>query len=272
MVNLIRELSRISLFAIVVFYAGINLGISPAHHSQVNREMWLEMLYEANNQEINRVNTQPSELIISELENDSDHAINQLENIIFPPDSGDDNFSLLDSTFSSDSTLNIDSTFSADTIKVDWREIDSTNRVEYFRYTREDEPYVQLDEKKQSKFFVSPSVALIQRTVKIDSTGKIVEIHEKIAGRDAKILLKMPIEDYIEAKLAINERKNWEELGYKYDLRSSKLGLGELITSLTDFEIPLPKVGVLSIFGEPKISLKIGGAVQIHGAWKDNIF
>jgi len=52
MVNLIRELSRISLFAIVVFYAGINLGISPAHHSQVNREMWLEMLYEANNQEI----------------------------------------------------------------------------------------------------------------------------------------------------------------------------------------------------------------------------
>ena len=276
MVNLIRELSRISMFAMVVFYAGINLGISPAYHSQINRAMWLDMLYAANNPEINRVNTQPAELIISEPENDSDHAISQLDNIIFPPDSGEEKSSFLDSTivgsdstFSSDSTLNIDSTFAADTIKVDWREIDSTNRVEYFRYTREDVPYVQLDEKKQSKFFVTPSVMFVQRTVNIDSTGKIVEIREKISGRDTKILLKIPIEDYVEAKLAINERKNWEELGYKYDLRSSKLGLGELITSLTDFEIPLPKVGVLSIFGEPKISLKIGGAVQIHGAWRN---
>ncbi len=169
----------------------------------------------------------------------------------------------------SDSTLTIDSTLAADTIKVDWREIDSTNRVEYFRYTREDEPYVQLDEKKQSKFFVTPSAAIIQRTVNIDSTGKIVEIREKISGQDTKILLKIPIDDYIETKLAINERKNWEELGYKYDLRSSKQGLGELITSLTDFEIPLPKVGVLSIFGKPEMRLKIGGAVQIHGAWRN---
>ncbi len=213
MVKLIRELSRISLFAIVVFYAGINLGSSPAHNSQVNRAMWLDMLYAANDPEINRVNTHPSELIISEPENESDNTISVLDPIIFPPDSGDDNSFLLDSTligddskFSSDSTLTIDSTITADTIKVDWREVDSTNRVEYFHFTREDEPYVQLDEKKQSKFFVTPSTSIVQRTVNIDSTGKIVEIREKISGQDTKILLTMPIEDYIEAKLAINER------------------------------------------------------------------
>jgi len=275
MVNLIRELSRILLLATVVFYAGINLGLSPAQHSQVNRMMWLDMLYAENNPEINQVSTQPSELIISEPEIDSDNTINKLENIIFPPDSDDDNSTFLDSTivggdstFSIDSTLNIDSTLAADTVKVDWREIDSTNRVEYFHYTREDEPYLQLEKKKQSKFFITPSPQFIQRTVNIDSTGKFVEIREKIAGQDTRILLKIPIEDYIDAKLAINERKNWKELGYKYDLRSSKKGLGELITSLTDFEIPLPKVGVLSIFGEPKISLKIGGSVQIYGAWR----
>ncbi len=107
MVNLIRELSRISLFAIVVFYAGINLGISPAHHSQVNRAMWLDMLYAANNPEINRVNTHPAKLIISEPENESDNAISVLETIIFPPDSGDDNSFLLDSTL-----IGSDSTFS----------------------------------------------------------------------------------------------------------------------------------------------------------------
>jgi cell surface protein SprA len=276
MVKLIRELSRISLFATVVFYAGINLGSSSAYHSQVNREMWLDMLYAANNSEINRVNTHPAELIISEPENVSENTISILDPILFPPDSGDDNSFFVDSTIVgsdstliSDSTLTIDSTLAVDTIKVDWREIDSTNRVEYFRYTREDEPYVQIDEKKKSKFFVTPTSMFVQRTVNIDSTGKIVEIREKISGKDTKILLELPIEDYIEAKLAINDRKNWETLGYKYDLRSSTQGLGELITSLTDFEIPLPKVGVLSIFGEPKISLKIGGAVQIHGAWRN---
>ncbi len=84
MVKLIRELSRISLFATVVFYAGINLGIGPAHHSQVNRAMWLDMLYAANNPEINRVNTHPAELIISEPENELDNNINTPENIIFP--------------------------------------------------------------------------------------------------------------------------------------------------------------------------------------------
>jgi cell surface protein SprA len=276
MVKLIRELFRISLFTVVVFYAGINLGISPTKHSQVNREMWLDMLYSANSPDINRVNTNPSEIILSEPVTGSDDEISIIDKIIFPPDPGNENSFLLDSTivgsdstFSIDSTLTTDSTLVADTLKGDWREIDSTNRVKYFRYTREDEPYVKLKEKKKSKFFVTPSAMFIQRTVNIDSTGKNVEIREKISGKDTKILLVIPIEDYVEAKLASNERKNWEALGYKYDLRSSTQGLGELISSLTDFEIPLPKVGVLSIFGEPKISLKIGGAVQIHGAWRN---
>ena len=53
------------------------------------------------------------------------------------------------------------------------------------------------------------------------------------------------------------------------NLKISKRGLGELIKDFTDFEIPLPSVGVLTIFGAPKISLKIGGAVDIHGAWRN---
>jgi len=59
-----------------------------------------------------------------------------------------------------------------------------------------------------------------------------------------------------------------ELIAYAYELKSVTVGLGELFTSFTDFEIPLPGVGVLSIFGEQKISLKIGGSVQIHGAWR----
>ncbi len=193
---------------------------------------------------------------------------------------------VMDSTFTStdsgltliDSTLVLNGTDSIkadslsaveDTVKVDWREIDSTNRIKYFKYTREDKPYLELREKKKSRFFVEPSANFKKRTTEMVSDGKFVEIREKIGLQETKILLRMPVEDFVQMKLAINERAEWEALGYAYQLKDSKVGLSELITSFTDFEIPLPSVGVLSIFGTPKISLKIGGSVQIHGAWRN---
>jgi hypothetical protein len=178
---------------------------------------------------------------------------------------------LLDPTFNfKDSTEAINDSLLAkeDTVKVDWRTLDSTARLEQFRFQREDKPYVEAVEKKQSKFFTQPTPAYRQRTVKIDSTGQFVEVREKVGTHEPKLLLRMPIEDYLNLKLALKEREDWEKLSYAYELKSGTIGLGELITSFTDFEIPLPSVGVLSIFGEPKISLKIGGSVQIHGAWR----
>ncbi len=193
----------------------------------------------------------------------------------FPPDSTDEEeTSSFDSTLSvvdsllSDS-LSTDSLLTNDTTKVDWREIDSTARLEYFRYHREDKPYVEIEPKKQSEFFVEPSPQYKKRTITIDSTGKYVEIKETIAGQETKTLLRMSLEDYIYLKLGLRERETWEDIGYKYELKESNKDLSKLITSFTDFEIPLPSVGVLSIFGEPKISLKIGGNVQIHGAWRN---
>jgi cell surface protein SprA len=192
-----------------------------------------------------------------------------------PSDSGDKKLEEEEILFDAEETFQdsteefIDSMLVAvDTLEVDWRKTDSTARIEHFRFQREDKPYVEIHEKKQSKFFVKPSPTYKLRTVKIDSTGKFVEVREKIGSHEPKILLLMPIEDYIELKLALKEREEWEKLAYAYQLKDEKLGLGELITSFTDFEIPLPSVGVLSIFGEPKISLKIGGSVQIHGAWR----
>ncbi len=180
----------------------------------------------------------------------------------FPPDSTE----LIDS-LKTDS-LNVDTTgIAADTVKVDSMAIDSTARLKYFHYERRDLPYVTLQRNRTSPFIAQPTAR--ERTVRIDSTGKFVVIEEKVAGQETKILLRVPIEDYIEAKLALNERQLWENLGYKYELKSSKTELGELIKDITNLEIPLPKVGVLSIFGEPKISLKIGGAVDIHGAWRN---
>ena len=117
------------------------------------------------------------------------------------------------------------------------------------------------------RFVLQPAPGMITRSVQIDSTGKYVEVKEEINGVPYKTILRIPLKEYIDLQLAMNEKEDWDKLGNNYELKSSKKELGQLIKNITDFEIPLPSVGVLSIFGAPKISLKIGGAIDIHGAW-----
>ena len=155
----------------------------------------------------------------------------------------------------------------ADTVKLDSMAIDSTARLKYFNYKRHDVPYVQLNLNNEPSFYAQPSAGLITRTVTIDSTGKYVIVRDKIAGQETKILLRIPIDEYLKLQLALNEKSDWDQIAGGYELKSSKKELGELIKNITNLEIPLPSVGVLSIFGKPKISLRIGGAVDIHGAW-----
>ncbi len=271
-----------------MFYAGINLGFGSGFESQVNEQMLQSACFNllSDFRSLKLSEQANSDLIQP---NENTFNLNKLKLINIPamPDSPnvaipDSNFSLPDSTAlkslnDSTSSLNdltvkgIDTSkvkVNLDSLRLVQMALDSTDRLKYFHYQREDLPYVTLKQKKLSKFFIEPSPSLKTRTISIDSTGKFVEIKELVAGKPNKILLRLPIEEYLALRLSAEERKKWEALGYGYELKNSKIGLSELIKSFTDFEIPLPSVGVLSIFGTPKISLKIGGSVQIHGAWR----
>ena len=152
---------------------------------------------------------------------------------------------------------------------LDEMSIDSTARLKYFHPHRNDVPYVTFKQKRPSPFFAQPSIGLRSRTVEIDSSGKNVNIIEKVGDQKTKIILTIPLDEYIKMRLALRENEMWQDLGHQYELKSGEKGLQDVIKNITDFEIPLPSVGVLSIFGEPKISLRIGGAVDIHGAWRN---
>lgn len=253
----------------LIFYTVVNFGFFSQNQSQVNNKLWVDALLQSSITQPNLTSLQ-----IPNTRNDFYPSSQQSGSINFltqPDDTSkvseklEENVEPLDtSKIITDSLLTI-----ADTVKVDSTALDSTARIKYFHYQREDKPYVELKRKKQSKFFAQPDQRFITRTIQIDSTGKFVEIVEKVASQQIKVLLRMTIEEYIQLRLALKEREEWEKLGYTYELKEDKKELGELIRDITNLEIPLPSVGVLSIFGEPKISLKIGGAVDIHGAWRN---
>ena len=134
------------------------------------------------------------------------------------------------------------------TTYVDPRLIDSTARVEHFKHKRSDVPYTSLYRKKPSNLYAQPSATLRKRVIEIDSTGKFVEIREKVGDVVVRVPLRIPLEDYINLKLKAREREIWDELVYKYELKDTAMKqLGDIIRNITDFEIPLPSVGVLSI-------------------------
>lgn len=162
-----------------------------------------------------------------------------------------------------------DSTQLNDSIKVNKYAIDSTARIQQFKYKPKDHPYITLYNPKPSSFFAQPSSNLKRRVIEIDSTGKFVEVKEMIGNQVNKIILRLTLEEYLKARLDAREREMWESLGYEYTLKDTALKeLSQLISDITELEIPLPQVGFLSIFGPPRINLKIGGAVDIHGAWR----
>lgn len=153
--------------------------------------------------------------------------------------------------------------------RIDSLSQDSTARVKYFRAARNDYYSVPFRVKKPSSFFVQPSATSLIRTAELDSSGTKVVIKEKIAGKEAKTFLEIPLDEYIQLRLDAINRDLWEKQGYEYKLKSDKKDLSQLITDITNIEIPLPSTSLLSIFGPPKINLKIAGAVDIHGAWRN---
>jgi len=240
----------------IIIYSFISLGFSNRYTSQVNSKIWLDILlkYELDSDFIKV--EKPAEM--NNLLTVNSAPAENITNVISFADSIE-----TDSLLKSDTTLVL-----KDSVLVDSSAFDSTARIKYFRYQREDLPYVRLKEKKMSSFFAYPSPTNKTRTIEVDSTGQFVIIKETIAGQQTKILLKMTIDEYIQMRLAVRERQLLESLGYDYELKATERGLGDVIKDFTNIEIPLPSVGVLSIFGEPKISLKIGGAVDIHGAFR----
>lgn len=238
-----------------------------SHSTKVNKELWFDALFEFYSELNSLSNSFSLKENFEEEFNPTETSSLLFSNSVLADTTEKEKIE--DSLFISDtSTTILDTTTTIlDTVVVDSLALDSTARLAQFKYQREDKPYISFYTGKQSKFFLQNLQK--KRTITIDSTGKYVEITERIGDKDVKLPIRITLIDYLNLKLATREQELWDELGYKYELKESDRDLGKLIKDFTDFEIPLPSVGVLSIFGAPKISLRISGAVDIHGAWRN---
>ncbi|AFN75639.1 gliding motility-related protein [Melioribacter roseus P3M-2] len=153
--------------------------------------------------------------------------------------------------------------------RIDSLAADSTARIKYFSAKRDDYYVVLFRPKRRYPLFIEPSSSVVKRVVELDSTGSKVIIKELIGNYEYRILLEMSLEDYINLRLASITKDEWEKLAYKYELKDQNKDLSQLITDITNIEIPLPSKSLFSIFGPPKINIKIAGAVDIHGAWRN---
>ncbi len=272
------EIAGVSIFGTILFYSAINMGFLDPYISQLNNDFWVDAIFNYNAagniapgrddlQPVNNLNSYASTADGNyELKIPSDVPADTSKNKLYSDTSkSDTTHGRIDTTKGKKDTLAVEQ----DTAVLNAMARDSTARLKYFQYKRNDEPYVTLSKPQPGQeFFAQPSQGLAQRRVQIDSTGKFVEIIDEVAGMHPKIILRLPIEEYIKMQLALNNQRIWNGIADAYEMKGSANELGELIKSFTNFEIPLPSVGVLSIFGKPKISLRIGGAVDIHGAWR----
>ena len=252
------------------------MGFNSTEDCKINTSLWVPACIKLNSY-INKYEDQGN----SPAENKFDHQLKSERNTnLFGSDTTkhldsvkvvpDSLLSKNDTTkIKADSLLSKSDSLNAKPDTVDVYAQDSTARIQNFHFQRNPLPVSTLGKKYIPRFFAQPAPGMITRSVQIDSTGKYVEIKEEINGVPYKTILRIPLKEYIDMQLAINEKEDWDQLGNNYELKSSKKELGQLIKDITDFEIPLPSVGVLSIFGTPKISLKIGGAIDIHGAWRN---
>ncbi len=156
----------------------------------------------------------------------------------------------------------------ADTLAVqsDTTGLDTLKLSKWLNDLQRTQPQASLFPTYQYPMFLYPRS--LQHQATIDSSGKYVEIRETINGKDVKIPLQVPLDEYVKLEEEYLNRQSMEDLAHQYTMVQEN-ALGSFMQGVTNISIPIPTNPVLSIFGPPRINLRISGAVDIQGAWQN---
>ncbi len=157
----------------------------------------------------------------------------------------------------------IDTSLISDTTKIRGP-IDSTARVNNFKYERTDEPVPEFGN------YISPLLLYrsnqIEYTVKFDTLNNVV-ITESFQGEQLKVPLVIPLDKYIEVRSRLEVQNQFYRIvADKYQIETED-DLTKLFKNITEITIPLPFASE-TIFGPPTINLKINGIIDITTSYQ----
>lgn len=147
--------------------------------------------------------------------------------------------------------------------------LDSTARLAHFQHVRRDKPYVEFFPERTHPLFAKSRPSSFRRDVALDSMGTNVQFRETVGGKNVKVPLSLSLKDYVKERQKRELRKLIADEARKPPTLTQKDDLGELLTSITQIQIPIPQNPILSIFGKPEIRLNISGAVDIKAGFRN---
>jgi cell surface protein SprA len=147
--------------------------------------------------------------------------------------------------------------------------LDSTARLANFNPVRQDHPQVEFFPGRTYPLFARNRATGYRREVKLDSLGRNVTFTEKVAGHDVKVPVSIPLSRYVQERRKTELRALLAEEVRKPPQLTKKDDLGELLTNITNIQIPIPQNPILSIFGGGGINLNISGAVDIKAGFRN---
>lgn len=152
-------------------------------------------------------------------------------------------------------------------IKSDSISLDSLKLSKWLSGLRRDRPQAQIFPEYRYPLFLYSDI--IQRTATIDSTGNYVDARESLWGKDIRNPIQVPLNEYVKLEEDYFTQKTWEDLAHAYTSKTGANQLSSLMSGITNIDIPIPANPVLSIFGPPRINLKMSGAIDVQGAWRN---
>lgn len=146
---------------------------------------------------------------------------------------------------------------------------DSTSRLRQFNPVRRDPAYTELFPERTYPLFGKRKGAGYRRDVTLDSSGTTMRFRESQYGESVKIPLSMKLTDYVAERKKREFRRSLADEARKPTAVVARNDLGELLSSITQIQIPIPPNPIFSIFGKPEIKLNISGAVDIKAGFRN---
>jgi len=145
---------------------------------------------------------------------------------------------------------------------------DSTARLKEFTYQRHDSVQVQLFPDRTHPLFGTVRSSLFRRDLALDSLGTTLTARETVGGVDIHEPVSIPLSRYIAERRKFELRKLFADEARRPKALVARNDLGELLSSITKIQIPLPPNPIFSIFGKNVINLNISGAVDIKAGFR----